>query len=136
MTSNAKYNNGDTTTVIVDGAEKTGFICGYNQNTSAYYVSYANGRVKIVDQNDITDVSAAIEGEWTLPPIKYHQGDIVVINQNGASKRRHIYDTTPRITNNDWLYSVDYGLGLTNDGCVSQRNIQYLDNETQSPLAL
>ena len=136
MTSIAKYNNGDTATVIVDGAEKHGIICGYNQEAATYYVSYANGLVRIVGHDDISDVSAAIQGEWTLPPIKYHRGDIVIINENGVSRKRHIYDAAPGITNNDWLYRVDYGLGLTKEGCVSQSNIRCLANETHSLMAL
>lgn len=65
------------------------------------------------------------------PKIKYEQGDIIIINENGVKKKRHIFGERPIVKKNkredneytDYLYSIDYGLMCEHEGFVLQSNI-------------
>ena len=57
----------------------------------------------------------------------YKVGDIVIVNINGINRKRHIYGT-PYLEKtlegiNTWKYPVDYNLGLTSEGIISEFQI-------------
>tara|TARA_B100000497_G_C7282439_1_gene195352 strand:- start:173 stop:448 length:276 start_codon:yes stop_codon:yes gene_type:complete len=62
---------------------------------------------------------------------RYSKGDIVVIKVNGIERRRHIYEDPyweelnfsgdPKLST--WKYPVDYKLGWTSDGVVTEGQI-------------
>lgn len=72
-----------------------------------------------------------IANNSSLPPILYTEDDIVIIRANGVLKKRHIYGDKPILQTwdlgpnevPDWLYKVDYGLGLASEGFVPQSSI-------------
>ena len=79
-----------------------------------------------------------------VPDILYNKGDIVIIRSNGAYKKRHIYGEKPiwqkwnigTHETSDWVYSVDYGLGLCSEGFVTHRNIVCLADDRHDDLVL
>ena len=66
----------------------------------------------------------------------YKQGDIIIININGVQKKRHIYGHEPSIINGEYLYAVDYNLGLTSEGFVLEKNIICKADERHKHIAL
>lgn len=71
---------------------------------------------------------------------KYKKNDIVIINQCGVLKKRHIYAETPSIIKNGetsyYLYHVDYGLGLTSEGYVTEGDIICIADESHENVTL
>ena len=71
---------------------------------------------------------------------KYKKDDIVIINQFGVLKKRHIYGETPSLIKKGetsyYLYHIDYGLGLTSEGCVTEEDIICIANESHKNIAL
>ena len=71
---------------------------------------------------------------------KYKKDDIVIINQGGVLKKRHIYAETPSLIKKDetsyYLYHVDYGLGLTSEGYVTEGDIMCIADESHKNIAL
>ena len=63
--------------------------------------------------------------------IKYEKNDIIIINENGVKKKRHIFGESPIVKKmkygdneyTDYLYQVDYGLMFEHEGFVLQSNI-------------
>lgn len=57
----------------------------------------------------------------------YKIGDIVIINSNGGKRKRHIYGVPyweKSVGEIDtWKYPVDYGLGLTSEGVITESQI-------------
>tara|TARA_B100000401_G_scaffold438412_1_gene386888 strand:- start:2111 stop:2407 length:297 start_codon:yes stop_codon:yes gene_type:complete len=57
----------------------------------------------------------------------YKIGDIVIINSNGGKRKRHIYGNPyweKSVGGIDtWKYPVDYGLGLTSEGVITEGQI-------------
>tara|TARA_B100001540_G_C15285889_1_gene408114 strand:+ start:77 stop:364 length:288 start_codon:yes stop_codon:yes gene_type:complete len=62
---------------------------------------------------------------------KPETGDIVIINENGYLKKRHIFNTREQMytdySGNNLIkktvYDVDYGLGLTKEGSIERSQI-------------
>lgn len=61
-----------------------------------------------------------------LDPL-YKIGDIVIINSNGSKQKRHIYGNPYWEKSaggiDTWKYPVDYGLGLTSEGVITEGQI-------------
>ena len=57
----------------------------------------------------------------------YKIGDIVIINSNGSKRKRHIYGNPYWEKSaggiDTWKYPVDYGLGLTSEGVITEGQI-------------
>lgn len=71
----------------------------------------------------------------TMDPL-YKQGDIIIININGVQRKRHIYGNEPSIINGEYIYSVDYNLGLTSEGFVLEKNIICKADDRHDHIAL
>jgi len=75
--------------------------------------------------------------QYTRPPPKYQVGDIVVVGR----VRRHIYNSpswrvssTPN-SSGEWLYPVDYGLGLTKEAYHLETEMRpCLEGDINKPL--
>lgn len=86
-----------------------------------------------------------IDTNKDVPPISYSMGDIVIVDDGkGTLVKRHICQKSPMLKtwdlgygeSPDWLYSVDYGLGLCSDGFVLQKNILCKANEQHINIVL
>lgn len=70
---------------------------------------------------------------------KYKKDDIIIIRENGVLKKRHIYGDSPQILGDkykQYLYNVDYNLGLGSEGCVLESNIICIANESHINIPL
>ena len=65
---------------------------------------------------------------------KYCINDIIIIQENGVKKKRHIFGI--QISEEGILYNVDYNLGLSSEGTIKESNILCISDETHKHIAL